>query len=205
MSLPDSLHFQSSDFPIKRSRRHEIGSQQQSKILVSNHQNKKIIKYEANFDYESVFKNTDSSNEIKNEEIIDKEVSDKNIVNVGLYGEMFIETTRNNHAGKININSNQIAFYSHRSGWDYVVHNLSEFNNPNGIYFDGFIENAFSWRKNQYIEDKIIPYREPWIGFLHNPPNMPLWFSDNNSYPQTLLNDELFKELFSDAGNSNKR
>ncbi len=112
---------------------------------------------------------------------------------VGDYGEMTVRIKDINVSGKINLGV-QTSFYSHRSGWDYVVHNLSEFNNPNGIYFDGFIENAFSWRKNQYIDDGIIPYEEPWIGFLHNPPNMPLWFSDNNSYPQTLIHDEYFKE-----------
>ena len=112
---------------------------------------------------------------------------------VGDYGEMTVRIKDINVSGKINLGL-QTSFYSHRSGWDYVVHNMSEFNNPNGVNFDGFIENAFSWRKNQYCDDKIIPYKEPWIGFLHNPPNMPLWFSDNNSYPQTLINDELFKE-----------
>ena len=112
---------------------------------------------------------------------------------VGDYGEMSVRIKDSNASGKINLGL-QTSFYSHRSGWDYVVHNLSEFNNPNGVYFDGFIENAFSWRKNQYIDDGIIPYEEPWIGFLHNPPNMPLWFSDNNSYPQTLIHDEYFKE-----------
>ena len=112
---------------------------------------------------------------------------------VGDYGEMTVRIKDSNVSGKINLGV-QTSFYSHRSGWDYVVHNMSDFNNPNGVNFDGFVENAFSWRKNQYIADKIIPYKEPWIGFLHNPPNMPLWFSDNNSYPQTLINDELFKE-----------
>ena len=112
---------------------------------------------------------------------------------VGDYGEMTVRIKDSNVSGKINLGV-QTSFYSHRSGWDYVVHNLSDFNNPLGVHFDGFVENAFSWRKNQYIADKIIPYKEPWIGFLHNPPNMPLWFSDNNSYPQTLINDELFKE-----------
>ena len=112
---------------------------------------------------------------------------------VGDYGEMTVRIKDINLSGKINLGI-QTSFYSHRSGWDYVVHNMSDFNNPNGVNFDGFVENAFSWRKNQYIADKIIPYKEPWIGFLHNPPNMPLWFSDNNSYPQTLINDELFKE-----------
>jgi len=74
---------------------------------------------------------------------------------VGDYGEMTVRIKDSNLSGKINLGV-QTSFYSHRSGWDYVVHNMSEFNNPLGVYFDGFIENAFSWRKNQYIKDKII-------------------------------------------------
>lgn len=112
---------------------------------------------------------------------------------IGDYGEMSIKIKSDNKNGKINLGT-QTSFYSHRSGWDYVIRNLVDFNNSNGVYLDGFIENAFSWRKNQYIEEEIIPYTEPWVGFLHNPPNMPLWFSDNNSYPQTLIHDEYFKE-----------
>lgn len=112
---------------------------------------------------------------------------------IGDYGEMTVNIKKNNSSGKINLGI-QTSFYSHRSGWDYVVHNLSDFNNPKGVFFDGFVENAFSWRKSQYLNEEIIPYTEPWIGFLHNPPNMPLWFSDNNSYPQTLIHDECFRE-----------
>ena len=52
---------------------------------------------------------------------------------------MSVRIKDSNVSGKINLGL-QTSFYSHRSGWDYVVHNLSEFNNPNGIYFDGFIE-----------------------------------------------------------------
>lgn len=112
---------------------------------------------------------------------------------IGDYGEMSIRIKSNSEKGKINLGT-QISFYSHRSGWDYVVKNLVDFNSSNGVYLDGFVENAFSWRKNQYIKEEIIPYTEPWVGFLHNPPNMPLWFSDNNSYPQTLIHDEYFRE-----------
>ena len=115
---------------------------------------------------------------------------------IGDYGEMSIRIKSNNEKGKINLGT-QTSFYSHRSGWDYVVRNLVDFNSSNGVYLDGFVENAFSWRKNQYIQEEIIPYTEPWVGFLHNPPNMPLWFSDNNSYPQTLIHDEYFRESLS--------
>jgi len=122
-----------------------------------------------------------------------KKTKKRNLEFIGDYGEMTVKIKDNNSNGKINLGI-QTSFYSHRSGWDYVIHNLSEFNNPNGVFFDGFVENAFCWNKRQYISKDIIPYTEPWVGFLHNPPNMPLWFSDNNSYPQSLLHDEYFVE-----------
>ena len=129
-----------------------------------------------------------------NESIRNIKTSENHLLEyVGDYGEMSIRIKTNTNVGKINLGV-QTSFYSHRSGWDYVIRNMGEFNNPNGVFFDGFIENAFSWRKNQYLEKNIIPYKDPWIGFLHNPPNMPLWFSDNNSYPQTLIHDEHFRE-----------
>ena len=130
---------------------------------------------------------------IENENLNSMDI-DTNVVKFGLYGEMFIKTNKNNPNGKINLNIEQTSFYSHRSGWNYVLQNLFELNNPNGIIFDGFVENAFSWRKEEFLEKKLIPYKKDWIGVLHNPPNMPLWFSDNNSYPQSLIHDKVFKE-----------
>ena len=55
---------------------------------------------------------------------------------IGEYGEMSVRLKDSNASGKINLGL-QTSFYSHRSGWDYVVHNMSDFNNPNGINFDG--------------------------------------------------------------------
>jgi hypothetical protein len=120
-------------------------------------------------------------------------IGDSTTEYVDINGQMSIRINNHNDTGKINLGL-QTSFYSHRSGWEYVLRNLSEFNNSDGIYFDGFIENAFSWCKNEYIDDGTIPYKEPWIGFLHNPPNMPLWFSEDNSYPQTIIHDKYFKE-----------
>lgn len=117
------------------------------------------------------------------------------VIQKGAYGEMIIKTNLNNPSGKINLNSyNQISFYSHRSGWDFVLKNLMKYNNENGVIFDGFMENTFCWRRNDNINNGVIPYKKPWVGFLHNPPNMKLWFSENNSYPQFILFDNYFRE-----------
>lgn len=158
----------------------------------SNSKIKNILNYDNNDIFESESSYSEDSSEI--EEDIKEEVSDKKIVNVGLYGEMFIETTRNNSSGKINLNCNQIAFYSHRSGWDYVMTQMFGYHNENGIMFDGFLENAFAWRKEEYIKNKIIPYKKPWIGVFHNPPNMKPWFTDNASCANMMVNDRYFNE-----------
>ena len=65
---------------------------------------------------------------IENENLNSMDI-DTNVVKFGLYGEMFIKTNKNNPNGKINLNIEQTSFYSHRSGWNYVLQNLFELNN----------------------------------------------------------------------------
>lgn len=122
------------------------------------------------------------------------ELNGKIVTEYGNYGEMFIKTSKHNPSGKINLNSNQISFYSHRSGWDYALGGLFELHNNRGVMLDGFLENAFVWRKDEFLSKGIIPYKKSWIGFFHNPPNMPTWFSDNSAYPNSILNDKYFKQ-----------
>lgn len=112
----------------------------------------------------------------------------------GEYGEMFIETKKNNSNGKLNLNNNQISFYSHRSGWNYVINSLFELHNNNGIHFDGFLENTFVWRKKQLLDNQQLPYKNDWVGFFHNPPNMPSWFSDNGGHANMIISDFVFKQ-----------
>ncbi len=113
-----------------------------------------------------------------------------------------------NPLGKINLN-NQKTFDAHRSGWRVAIEALAPLHNEAGVLFDGFIENNFAWQhkvegvrpphvlfKMQQegtfaalatSEEKgIIPYNEPWIGVVHNPPMMPHWFRYQDS-PQTIF------------------
>lgn len=92
----------------------------------------------------------------------------------------------------------------HRSGWRYAMEALHPLHNSAGVRFEGFLEDPFAWehhragiRSNPDLlmalrspvyqnrltseERRIVPYREPWVGFLHNPPQMPPWFHPEES------------------------
>ncbi len=91
--------------------------------------------------------------------------------------------------------SNTVSFRSHRSGWGYCMSKLKPFHSKNGILVDDFIEKTFCWDllEKYYNQEAGLPYKKPWIGFLHNPPNVPDWYDVYNS-PQCLINGEMFKE-----------
>ena len=91
--------------------------------------------------------------------------------------------------GKIRIVDQQ-KFTSHRCGWNYALHALQPLHNPEGVLFDGFVESSFLWKSP---EESKVPYREPWVGFIHYPPNMPEWFLYHDS-PQSLFKKSAWKE-----------
>jgi|GEM_PF-1062425 len=88
-----------------------------------------------------------------------------------------------NFEKKINIsNQLKINFGTHRSGLKYGLDYLNSLHNPNGVVFDAFIERTFCWNP-----DGITPHLTPWIGIIHVPPKIPLWFN----YQQS--NEMIFK------------
>jgi hypothetical protein len=79
--------------------------------------------------------------------------------------------------GKIDLGDQLQGFYGqHRSGWPFVLKLLSRLHNPNGIYLDSFIERTFCWHP-QGARANL----RPWIGFIHIPPHVPLWFQYGQS------------------------
>lgn len=62
-----------------------------------------------------------------------------------------------------------------------------------GILLDGFIEESHAWEADQNLQSGRIPYREPWIGFLHNPHNMPPWYHPDNA-PQAVFSRQFTRE-----------
>jgi tetratricopeptide (TPR) repeat protein len=108
--------------------------------------------------------------------------------------------------GKINLGAQRVFGY-HRSGWSFALQSLAPIHNPDGILFDGTLENQF-FSLNKYgkhrsppilakmradgvfdrlaslLEKGILPYQKPWVGFIHNPQGMPSWFSGQTSLQQ---------------------
>ena len=98
----------------------------------------------------------------------------------------------NNPQGVFNLHR-QINLLSHRSGWNYVNELLTPYHNSNAPIFDGFIEKTFSWFKDHYKYNGMIPRNRPWTAFLHNPHNMPEWFNYVAS-PQTMFASPEFQD-----------
>ena len=77
---------------------------------------------------------------------------------------------------KIKIGSQWTSTY-HRSGWGYALNALRHLHSDDGVWFDGFIDQKFGW----YRDNGAPPYRQPWVGFFHHPPVIPLWFGSGLS------------------------
>ena len=66
----------------------------------------------------------------------------------------------------------------HRAGWEYVVDQLSTLHNEKAPLMDTFLDRTFGWDAPYYEALETIPYTQPWMGFLHHPPQAV--FSDND-------------------------
>jgi hypothetical protein len=72
---------------------------------------------------------------------------------------------------------------------------LKIYHSKYGILVDDFIEKTFSWDLDSYYlhnNKHGLPYNKDWIGFLHNPPNVPDWFYKYH-HPESILGRELFQ------------
>lgn len=94
--------------------------------------------------------------------------------------------------GKINL-SGQFSYNHHRSGLSYMLDMLSKYHREDATVMDTWLERTFAWEKQKNIQLRLIPYREPWVGFFHHPPNTPNWFSDNAA-PCDILNSKEFQD-----------
>lgn len=77
----------------------------------------------------------------------------------------------------------------HRAGWEYVVSNLEKYHNSNSILCDLYVDRTFHWNCGDYSILKVIPYKKPWIGFIHH--------TINTNFPNNatdLFKNKLFIE-----------
>ena len=73
-----------------------------------------------------------------------------------------------------------VTFSNHRSGWAYALQALNPIHSLSGLYFEGFLERSFCWEYYKYINEdnpNKLPYKHPWVGFIHNPHNMPFFLT----------------------------
>ena len=101
-------------------------------------------------------------------------------------------TDKKNHNGIINTSLIE-PIPSHRSGWTYACEALKCYHNDSGIIFDDYIEKTFGLNYDKNIKDKAIPYKTPWVGFVHNPIFMPKWCGENNQIIE-IFNKPEFRE-----------
>lgn len=97
---------------------------------------------------------------------------------------------------KFNLNTALQVCYGkhHRAGWSYALKSLQPLHSDRGIFVDGFIEKKFAWGSDPGDRyNNPYPYREPWVGFIHCPPNMPTWFRFENS-PQRIFQTDIWKQ-----------
>jgi len=94
--------------------------------------------------------------------------------------------------GKLNLN-NQLVFFTHRSGWSYVINALLKYHNDNGIKFEGFLEKPFVWNRRMLIENGKLPFKHSWIGVLHNPWSFPI-DDDEQVTSEDLIKSTIFQK-----------
>jgi hypothetical protein len=58
---------------------------------------------------------------------------------------------------------------AHRSGWAHVFENLIPLHNSEApLLLDLYVDRTFHWKRDIYKYIGVIPYRKPWIGFIHH-------------------------------------
>ena len=83
----------------------------------------------------------------------------------------------------------------HRSGWKYVTEGIwKSMHDPTSpVLFDAFMDKSFHWSKEFLLEIGVLPYRRPWMGFIHHTPQTNCqWYSPYNVTQMVL--DPVFQE-----------
>jgi hypothetical protein len=70
---------------------------------------------------------------------------------------------------------------AHRSGWKYVYDNIHKYSShsSNDLLLDLYVDRTFHWKRKIYKYIDVIPYKKPWVGFIHH--TFDTTFSDHNN------------------------
>jgi hypothetical protein len=67
----------------------------------------------------------------------------------------------------------------HRAGWSYVVDHLQASHHSGGLLCDLYLDRTFHWNAEVFAKVKLIPYVQPWVGFIHHTTNVD--YSEHNT------------------------
>jgi hypothetical protein len=104
----------------------------------------------------------------------------------------------------------------HRSGWRPAMEAIYPLHHPKGIRFESFLDEIFAvehprpgirsgpellaalqrprWSDRITSEERrVVPIREPWVGFLHNPYGMPPWFYADHA-PEFVFTKSIWRD-----------
>ncbi len=57
----------------------------------------------------------------------------------------------------------------HRSGWQFVLDHIIQFHSQESpLLFDNYVDRTFHWAHDLYSHLEIIPFQQPWCGFIHH-------------------------------------
>lgn len=85
-------------------------------------------------------------------------------------------------------------FKHHRYGWKYCINQLKALHSKSGIFCDGYIEHTFVSNKRNKSYHHIL-HENNWIGFMHNPPNGPLWLDKSNCCDYIIHSPEFLDSI----------
>lgn len=83
-----------------------------------------------------------------------------------------------------------------RSGWAYAQAALSGLisEHPGAVLLDTMVERNFAKELGASLAEGRIPYRRPWAGVIHVPPDLPPWVPDTRKSPRVIFQTRQWQE-----------
>ena len=121
--------------------------------------------------------------------------SDVEISEINSEGHVVLKSfSPNSDSGKFNMND-QLVFYTHTAGWSYVIESIKELHGNTDVKFEGFLERNFFWEKYKNIKDGKLPFKNKWVGVIHNPMTHPFEKEDVDTTNKLLRSIVFMKSL----------